>query len=205
MNILGLGTMSLSHRLLLLFALGLGIVTSQSVFALRCDGELVSEGDSMLSVLKKCGEPSWVDRWPEEIIDFPDTDIEHRVTRINERWVYNFGPTQFLRIITFRDGEVSRIESGGRGFTVVPGMQRCNFDIFSLGTTSAEVATQCGEPDVKAQHYETVTQKIPSGIRQITITVDQWTFNLGPTHFMRILTFRNGNLVEIRTGEKGFD
>jgi hypothetical protein len=180
-------------------------MASQSAFAFRCDGELVTEGDTKLSVLNKCGEPSWIDRWPEEIVDFPDTDFEHLVSRINERWMYNPGPTQFLRIITFKDGQVSSIESGSRGFTVVPGIQRCNLDIFSFGTSTAEIAAQCGEPDLKEQHYETITQKIAGGRRQITVSIDKWTFNLGPTRFMRTLTFRNGNLVEIRTGEKGFN
>lgn len=196
--------MSRCRWLLVVFASCLCIVASQSVFAFRCSGELVSEGDSKLSVLDKCGEPALIDRWPEEIIDFPDTDFEHRLGRINERWIYNFGPSQFLRIITFKDGEVFNIENGSRGFTVVPGMQFCNFNVLSLGITTIELETRCGEPDLKEQRYETVTTRIPGGRRQVTVTIDKWTFNLGPTHFMRILTFRNGELVEIKTGEKGF-
>jgi hypothetical protein len=73
-----------------------------------------------------------------------------------------------------------------------------------LGVTSAEVAAQCGEPDVKERHYETITQPITGGRRHISVSVDEWTFNLGPTRFIRTLTFRNGTLVEISTGEKGF-
>jgi len=182
----------------------IGLLTTQSSYAFRCDGDLVTKGDTKISVLKKCGKPTWIDRWAEEIIDLPDTDFEHRITRVNERWIYNLGPHQFLRFITFKDSEVISIETGGRGFTVLPNMQRCNFEIFSLGTTSAEVAAKCGEPDWKEQRYETVTQKIAGGRRQLFITIDEWTFNFGPTSFMRILTFRNGNLVDIKSGDKGF-
>ncbi len=196
--------MSRWRSLFMVFTLSVGLLTGQSAFAFRCGGKLVTEGNSKISVLKKCGEPNWKDRWGEEIVELPDTDFEHRITRINERWIYNRGPTHFLRIITFRDGKVIAIETGSRGFTVTPRMQRCDFDIFSLGATSAEIAAQCGKPDLKERRYETITRKIVGGRKQITVTVDEWTFNLGPTRFMRILTFRNGSLVDIKTGEKGF-
>jgi len=180
-------------------------LTSQSALAFRCGSELVTKGDSKISALNLCGKPSWVDRWSEEIIEHPDTDLEHRISRINERWIYNSGPNQFIRIITFKDGKVFAIETGSRGFSLAPGMQRCDFDSFSLGATMIEVAAQCGQPDLKEQRLETITQTISTGRRQITVSIDEWTFNLGPSRFIRILTFRNGKLVDISTGEKGFN
>jgi len=196
--------MALHRRFIMLLLLWLGLVVTHSAYAFRCSGGLISTGDSKLVLLKKCGEPSWIDRWPERTVELPDTDFEHSITRINERWIYNLGPTQFIRIITLRDGRVANIETGGRGFTVYPGMQRCDFNSFALGSTSAEVRTRCGAPDSQEQHYETVTEKIAGGRRQVSVSVDEWTFNLGPTQFMRILTFRNGVLVDIATGERGF-
>ena len=194
-----------SHRrFVILFLLCLGLVATDSAYAFRCGGGLISTGDSKLILLKKCGEPSWVDRWAERTVDQPDTDFEHSITRINERWIYNLGPNQFIRILTLRDGRVVHIETGGRGFTVYPGMQRCDFNSFSLGSTSVEVRAKCGVPDSQEQRYETVTEKIAGGRRQVSVNVDEWTFNLGPTQFMRILTFRNGVLVDISTGERGF-
>ena len=193
------------HRCLFVaFVFCFSLMASQTSFAFRCNGHLVTKGDLKVSVLKKCGKPTWTDRWVEEIIDLPDTDFEHRIARVNERWIYNPGPTQFLRILVFRDSEVIKIETGSRGFTIVPGTQRCDFELFDLGTTSAEIAAKCGQPDWKDQRYELVTHKIAGGRRQLSVTVDEWTFNLGPTSFMRVLTFYNGNLVDVRTGEKGF-
>ncbi|MBI1422126.1 MAG: DUF2845 domain-containing protein [Gammaproteobacteria bacterium] len=196
--------MASHRRFVILLLLGLGLLATQSAYAFRCSGGLISTGDSKLVLLKKCGEPSWIDRWPERTVELPDTDVEHSVTRINERWIYNLGPTQFIRIITLRDGRVANIETGGRGFSVYPGMQRCDFNSFSLGSTSAEVSAKCGVPDSQEQRYETVTEKIAGGRRQVSVSVEEWTFNLGPTQFMRILTFRNGVLVDITTGERGF-
>lgn len=85
--------MSRNRCFFAVFACCLGVVASQSAFALRCDGELVTEGDTKLSVRNKCGEPSWVDRWPEEIVKFPDTDFEHRISRHKE---YNSAADQLI-------------------------------------------------------------------------------------------------------------
>lgn len=196
-------TMSRNSLLLLILCLGFGL--QHNAHAFRCSGGLITEGDSKLSLLDKCGEPNWVDRFAEQIVELPDTDFEHSITRINERWIYNPGPTEFIRIITLRDGRITEIETGGRGFTVTPGHRRCDFNTLSLGTTSAEVRAQCGAPDLQEQRFETVTRKIAGGRRRVTVNVDEWTYNLGPTRFMRVLVFRNGDLVEVRTGERGFN
>lgn len=196
--------MSGRYRFARLVAIPLAFMASDDASAFRCGTNLVSIGDAKISVLQKCDKPAWIDRWSEEVIDHPDTDVEHRILRINERWVYNPGPNRYVRIVTFVDGHVTNIETGGRGFTPAPGLQRCSFDILSLGTSTAEVAGLCGDPDMKEQRYETVSQPTSSGRRAVSVTIEEWTFNLGPTRFMRILTFRNGNLSEIRTGEHGF-
>lgn len=198
----GLSPMSCRHFSLAIIILSL--LTMQNAFAFRCGNDLVVTGDSKLSVANKCGQPDWVDRWSEEVIDFPDTDFERRAVRINERWLYNPGPRQFIRIITFNGSTVSAIETAGRGFIPASFKGRCDFDSLSLGASPGVVAGRCGEPDAKEQRYESASHSIPGGRRRVSVTVDEWTFNLGPTHFMRILTFRNGELIEIRTGEKGF-
>jgi len=193
-----------NRRFVILILLCLELLAAHNAYAFRCSGGLISTGDSKLALLKKCGEPSWIDRYTERTVEQPDTDFEHSITRINERWIYNLGPTQFIRIITLRDGRVASIETGGRGFSVFPGMQPCDFNSIPMGSTSAEVKAKCGMPDSQEQRFETVTVPIAGGRRQVGVSVDEWTFNLGPTQFMRILTFRNGELVDISTGERGF-
>ena len=36
------------------------------------------------------------------------------------------------------------------------------------------------------------------------ILIEEWTYNLGPTRFIRYLIFENGRLVDIKTGDYGF-
>jgi len=63
---------------------------------------------------------------------------------------------------------------------------------------------KCGEADSQEQRLEKVTKKIAGGRRQVSANTNEWTFSLDPTHFMRILIFRNGELVDISTAERRF-
>ncbi len=69
----------------------------------------------------------------------------------------------------------------------------CGSRIVSVGDTKAEVRAKCGEPTSKEER--------PVGI---FATVEEWTYNLGPTEFVRILRFEGGRLAEIETGRYGF-
>ena len=36
------------------------------------------------------------------------------------------------------------------------------------------------------------------------VRIEEWTYNLGPTRFVRYLRFENGILDAIRNGDKGY-
>jgi len=63
---------------------------------IQCGGGLVSIGDSKYSVSEKCGKPTY-----EE--DFGNV------------WIYDYGPGEFVRYITFVDDRVERIQMGDYG------------------------------------------------------------------------------------------
>ncbi len=73
-----------------------GILASLGVhaWAMRCGTELVDEGDTPLEVALKCGTPTFVDQ---------------------NRWIYNEGPHQFMKVLHFGAGEVQFIENGPYG------------------------------------------------------------------------------------------
>lgn len=90
--------------------------------ALRCGGRLVSEGDTPAAVRAKCGEPSEVSRsarlkapviWRHgRPIRVGNEAIEVQV----ESWVYNLGPSRFMRRVRFEDDRVVSIETLGYGY-----------------------------------------------------------------------------------------
>ena len=81
-------------------------------------------GDLMVDVLNKCGEPSWVESREETTVGAgfvpfhtPDGWLRWPLI-INEieRWIYNFGPTRFMWILTFENGILKAANTGGYGF-----------------------------------------------------------------------------------------
>ena len=90
-------------RIVLLFTL-LFLLFSNETFSgdlsdedsFKCHRGIVSLGDTKDSVLKKCGEPSFKDKF-------------------GEKWVYDRGPSHFVYYIKFSSGAVLRISSGKHG------------------------------------------------------------------------------------------
>jgi hypothetical protein len=92
---------------------------------------------------------------------------------------------------------------------------RCGNRIISLGATPVEVTNRCGEPDYVEQweeggegyvyrlfDYETERYLAPRLLKG-PVRMERWTYNFGTNKFIRYLTFQNGRLIKIKTGDKG--
>lgn len=95
---------------------------------MRCGTKLVSDGDTLYDVLSRCGEPKFrlhrvelrtVRSWVSTPCTAAGTQCGRMVERTVEvqidEWTYDFGPTQFIRYVTFEDGRLLRVESGAYG------------------------------------------------------------------------------------------
>jgi len=71
-----------------------------SASSLECDGGTISQGDSEDSVRDKCGDPQKVTQ----------RDVDSPII-----WFYNFGPSEFVNYVSFTNGIVERIQTGGYG------------------------------------------------------------------------------------------
>ena len=99
------------------------ILNIAPAYALRCDRYVISEGDLTVEVLRHCGEPVSVEEWQEyrhqQIYDY---ELGYYVRQPYgkpvhmEEWIYNFGPRRLMRKLTFRDGELIKIETLGYGY-----------------------------------------------------------------------------------------
>ena len=81
----------------------------------KCSDQIISAGDSAADVMAKCGEPAWKDKREEVLRERLDDNTVRKVSVIVEDWTYNFGPNQFTRIFTFRNGKVTDVRTGGYG------------------------------------------------------------------------------------------
>ena len=83
-----------------MFVIQPNLLALSSASSLQCDGGIVSQGDSEDSVREKCGNPQKV---TQEDGDSPII------------WFYNFGPSEFVNYVSFTNGIVERIQTGGYG------------------------------------------------------------------------------------------
>ena len=118
-----------SKRILFFLLLSSLILLNNSMAAdryLRCQGRLVSIGDTKEEVLDKCGDPEKRDQWEEDqnstisqIYDYKNERyIAPKVLKkpiLMERWTYNMGPNKFIRYLYFQNGELIKIETGEKG------------------------------------------------------------------------------------------
>ena len=82
--------------------------------AMRCGSRIVSEGAYQFEVLKKCGEPAFVDERVNYDVTRPlpprqNLSREYRESIIIEEWTYNFGPRKFMRLLRFENGILEQI------------------------------------------------------------------------------------------------
>lgn len=74
---------------------------ASAALGMTCGTRVVTEGLSAYEVLKMCGPPVWVSA-PGSLI-------------LEESWIYDLGPTQFIKRLTFQNDRLVRIEELGRG------------------------------------------------------------------------------------------
>ena len=103
-----------------------GDLSITRVSDLGCGSVIVSTGDRIYDVLRKCGEPAHTEVWAEERIrrDFGYLfeENQHRLPSFIrelvtiEEWEYNFGPQRFLRYLRFENGRLTKISLGDYGY-----------------------------------------------------------------------------------------
>ncbi|MBL0224620.1 MAG: DUF2845 domain-containing protein [Geobacteraceae bacterium] len=78
---------------------------------------------------------------------------------------------------------------------------RCpNGSIISTGDSISEAMVKCDPPTIKIKRTD--SEDTYNG-RVRYIEVEEWTYNQGPNTLVHYLTFRNGKLIEVKTGTFG--
>jgi len=86
-------------------------VNAQQTDSMRCRNGIVSIGDTVPDVIKKCGPPVFQDR--REQAQGSRRSLE--IITVDD-WVYNFGPQEFMYQVIFKNGRVAKIESREHGY-----------------------------------------------------------------------------------------
>ncbi|NBD09431.1 MULTISPECIES: DUF2845 domain-containing protein [Corallococcus] len=89
---------------------------------------------------------------------------------------------------------------------------RCDNKLVSEGASQADALAKCGEPVTRQSRTEYVTNKVKSktpmeeASTEVTssTTFEEWTYNFGPHRLMQVAIFRDGRLVDVRSGSYGY-
>lgn len=100
-------------RILILFLL-MGFLTVTNAFAFRCGGEIVSKGESVATLMARCGRPDYKEYASEK---------HNNRWKSVQRWYYNCGSNDFIYKLTVIDSIVVAEDIIGRG-SGKPGWQK---------------------------------------------------------------------------------
>lgn len=96
---------------------------------------------------------------------------------------------------------------------------RCETRLVTEGDSSMEVRSHCGDPDEARQRVESrvISRYVNTPCMKrhgpgvctvmvqdiISVLVDEWTYDFGPQRFIQFLTFEQGKLVSVESGDYG--
>lgn len=109
--------MAMAVRLWVVLAAGF-LCSGAHAQSLRCNGHIAQEGDSLLSVLYKCGEPLLKDSYcapvyqPHSPYPVPDPWASAFGCQRIDEWLYDRGPGNLMATVRFRAGVVQSIRYG---------------------------------------------------------------------------------------------
>jgi len=186
--------------------------TSVSAETLRCGSSLIMRGDFAVEVLEKCGEPDFIDQWQQSVVH-PQRGVPNI-----EQWYYNFGSSQLIQILEFREGVLERIDSADYGFPT-PGPRDCQASDLVEGLSKYRLLELCGEPN-QANSLVVFSNRDRSRNRSgnnfgrsplyqtnflVPVLRETWIYNFGRQRLLREVTLENGIVVEVDTEGRGFN
>jgi uncharacterized protein DUF2845 len=118
-----------------------------------------------------------------------------------EDWTCDFEPNRYQRIVTLKNGTVAYIRTGSYGYSENAKSEKreCREQTVARGDSKSDVVEICGGPNWKDTHEKEFVKRPNAGVeRKRYVTVDKWTYDLGPNRFVLILTFRKVSLSTSR-------
>ena len=165
---------------------------------MRCNDRIVGSEALAAEVLAACGEPDYRDRWLAPPLYVAD----------EEQWYYNFGANRLVQILRFRHGRLVSIQSDGYGFDTPPASACAPMDIVA-GLNKLRLLHRCGPPVTRESLDELSPVRRHDGTWQQgavrPVHRERWVYDFGPDARLRIVTLRDGRVVDVGSGERGSD
>jgi hypothetical protein len=177
---------------------------SPAAEAMRCGSRIASVGMTAAELLAICGEPSYRDVWAQ-----PGAYGGGYLGNVEE-WTYNFGSSQLLRVLRFRQGRLQRIDDDGYGFAD-DGPGDCSQRGIVRGMSKYRLIAQCGEPATKVadvvqapvDRYDRIYDPRRAYNSWEIVYREEWVYNFGRGRLMRIVHLDNARVTDVEFGERG--
>lgn len=173
------------------------LAVSVPSYALRCGNRLISEGDSIGKVLKRCGQPTEQDSFQVELI-LKQGDVLAETRFIDVTYfVYAQSSNQFVRVLRFEDDDLVSIESkdyGGKSSDSA--LCKDLSSVVSVGDVMPYIRYRCGPPSREKRVGRRV--KRIAGSSEVGQFKDQdvfeWHYYFSRDDEKAVLQFVNGRL-----------
>jgi hypothetical protein len=145
--------------------------------AMRCGNRLVADGAFDFQVRERCGNPYWIEEHYQMLVA-GDERVEVVKPVEYSAWFFNFGANRLLVRLLFRDGQLVREDTLGRGVDELG--SSCAPARLSAGISSGELVAYCGEPSSRRVLPTLVSQRVGANLyRQSEGYREDWLYDFG--------------------------
>lgn len=161
----------------------LAACTPASALGIRCANRVIGNGMLEPQVRNACGAPFWTDAYGTlEILGAGGPYEEQR--EVNwDIWYFNFGPSNLMQRLTFRDGQLQRVDALGYGFSEIGAA--CIPAIAARGITTGELVARCGEPASRRRNDGARVRRLPGYLRADEDRREEWIYDDGSEYLTR--------------------
>jgi hypothetical protein len=169
------------------------LLASPCAFAMRCGDRVIGNNAQDFQVRERCGEPFWTDTYTNVELIGTHSPIEQQRSVQYDIWYYNFGPSQLMRRLVFRDGLLQREETLGYGVDAIG--SDCNPNRLLNGLSAGELFARCGAPASRRSETDTIVRRPAPGVEQWRDQRrEDWVYDFGENRLLRIVHMTDGRV-----------
>jgi hypothetical protein len=166
--------------------------TSAWSLGLRCGSSLVNPGMLEVQIQGACGSPFWTDDYHSLEVFGAGGPVEEQREVYWAVWYYNFGSSNLMRRLTFRDGQLQNIETLGYGVDEIG--TSCVPFITARGLTTGELYARCGTPSSRQRSDGALLRRVPGALFAHEDRQEQWFYDDGSEYLARFF-ITNGRVT----------
>ncbi|MES0491587.1 MAG: DUF2845 domain-containing protein [Leptospirales bacterium] len=186
----------LKYLFIIVLLFGKSIASSESI---RCDGSLIGVGDLRIKVEAKCGEP-------DDKIEYTKFTIVHnkylKRPSLKNDWMDKY-IVQYKNEEAYKEELEKFKEPDHSHDSLIDDLDGSPHVIKKNKKIKHEKKSSLQESDLALNNKSNYT--IVWTCTLIKDEYEEWVYNMGPTQFMRVVTFAHGRVINVETTEYGFE